>query len=406
MAGERVEAFVPLALPPARPALVLDGRVARLHDAALAALGRLDVAAAMVPSADWFLYGFVRKEAVLTSQIEGTQATLRDVLEFEATHKASRPDDIQEVCNYVEALTWARKQMASRTGLPVSTRLLCEAHRRLMKGGRGRSKQPGRIRQSQNWIGGTRPGNARFVPPPPDEVADLLAALEKWIHANDPLPPLVRAGLAHVQFETIHPFLDGNGRIGRLLIALLLEHWGLLSEPLLYLSVSLKRRQQEYYDHLDAVRTRGDWEGWTAFFLECVAHAAEDGVAAAQSLCAQIVNDRARLLHKQRATIAAVRLFDLLPSHPIITLPRVIEMLETTKPTASSAIGLLVDAGVLQETTGRQRDRVYAYQRYLHILTTDEARDLSQAWHERLQGRNLPDSAEMLREVRGQGRDA
>lgn len=347
MAGERVEAFVPLALPPARPALVLDGRVARLHDAALAALGRLDVAAAMVPSADWFLYGFVRKEAVLTSQIEGTQATLRDVLEFEATHKASRPDDIQEVCNYVEALTWARKQMASRTGLPVSTRLLCEAHRRLMKGGRGRSKQPGRIRQSQNWIGGTRPGNARFVPPPPDEVADLLAALEKWIHANDPLPPLVRAGLAHVQFETIHPFLDGNGRLGRLLIVFLLIVRDRLPEPLLYLSPYLEARRDAYYAALQGVRERGDLDGWLALFLDGVRTQATDAVARAERLIDLRESYRAQVRKVTRGVANAV--VDLAFEQPVLNARLVVTRLSVTRPAALASLRRLVDAGVLTE---------------------------------------------------------
>ena len=220
--GEKVQAFVPHALPPRRPPLLLDESLNGQLNQAMAAIGQLSVAAAMVPSVGWFLYGFVRKEAVISSQIEGTQATLQDVLAFEATHQSDQPEDVQEVCNYVEALTYARRQIASSKGLPLSTRLLCQVHKRLMKGVRGAEKQPGRLRRSQNWIGGTRPGNAAFVPPPPDAVPEAMAILERWIHNSDPLPPLVRAALAHVQFETIHPFLDGNGRIGRLLVSLLL----------------------------------------------------------------------------------------------------------------------------------------------------------------------------------------
>ncbi|MEI7782227.1 MAG: Fic/DOC family N-terminal domain-containing protein, partial [Planctomycetota bacterium] len=218
---------MPHPLPPVRPELTLDGRLAALHADAVAALARLGVAGSMVPDADWFLYGFVRKEAVISSQIEGTQATLRDVLTFEATRKAERPDDVQEVCNSIDALAYARRELRNPKGLPLTMRLLKEAHRRLMRGSRGSDKMPGEIRTSQNWIGGTRPGNASFVPPPPSAVPEALSALERWLHAEDQLPPLVRAGLAHVQFETIHPFLDGNGRIGRLLITLLVEHWGL-----------------------------------------------------------------------------------------------------------------------------------------------------------------------------------
>ena len=227
VAGETVRAFVPAALPPAGPPLRVEGSIDAACTRAMAAIGRLEVAASLVPSTEWFLYGFVRKEAVLTSQIEGTEATLRDVLEFEATASATHRDDVAEVCNYVEALTYARRELAKPKGLPLSSRLLCEAHRRLMKGAstrRGGDKKPGIIRTSQIWVGGARPGNARFVPPPADAVPGLLADLDRWIHGRDPLPPLVKAGLAHVQFETIHPFLDGNGRIGRLLITLLLEH--------------------------------------------------------------------------------------------------------------------------------------------------------------------------------------
>lgn len=369
--GETVRAFVPVPLPPSRPALVLDENLAVLHAAATTALARLAVAGMMVPSPDWFLYGFVRKEAVITSQIEGTQATLKDVLTYEATHKAKRPDDVQEVCNYVDALTYTRREVARPSGLPLSIRLLCAAHKRLMRGVRGADKQPGEVRTSQNWIGGTRPGNAVFVPPPPDAVPAALSDLERWIHDNDNLPPLIRAGLAHVQFETIHPFLDGNGRIGRLLISLLVEHWGLLPSPLLYLSLAFKRHQEEYYRRLSAVRTAGDWEGWTAYFLECVCEAANDGVTTAQSLFALLSKDRQQVLNASGATVPAIRLFDALPSHPMLTLAGVMKLLKTTKPTAAKAIDALERAKVLRETTGKQRDRVYAYQAYLDLLTSD-----------------------------------
>jgi Fic family protein len=238
-----------------------------------------------------------------------------------------------------------------------------------MRGVRGAEKQPGQVRTSQNWIGGTRPGNARFVPPPADDVPEALAALDKWMHAADALPPLVRAGLAHVQFETIHPFLDGNGRIGRLLVTLLVEHWGLLDSPLLYLSLALKRHREEYYRRLSSVRTDGEWEGWTTFFLECVREAADDGVETAGKLFLLLTKDRQRVLRQAGVTVPAIRLLDQLPRHPIVTLSLVIDILETTKPTASKAIEALRKAKILSETTGKQRDRVYAYQAYLQLLT-------------------------------------
>jgi len=368
---ETVRAFIPAPLPPAAPPLVLEAATTELLAAATAAISRLNVAADMVPSADWFLYGFVRKEALITSQIEGTQATLRDVLTFEAGEQPERPEDVREVCNYVSALTYARRELTRPKGLPLSMRLLCGAHRRLMKGARGAEKQPGEIRRSQNWIGGTRPGTARFVPPPADAVPKALSALEKWIHAPDPLPSLVRVGLAHVQFETIHPFLDGNGRIGRLLIALLVEHWGLLSAPLLYVSVAFKRHRPQYYERLSAVRTEGDWEGWTRFFLECVAEAADDAVVSSQKLFAVTTRDRRKMAEYNKATVPAIRLVELLPSHPIITLPLATKLLGVSRPTSLKAIDALRTAGILRETTGRRRDRVYAYHAYLQVLTAD-----------------------------------
>ena len=380
VAGETVRAFVPAPLPPARPALQVEGPIDTACAGAMTAISRLEVAASLVPSTEWFLYGFVRKEAVLTSQIEGTEATLRDVLEFEVTEHATHEGDVVEVCNYVEALTYARRELAKPKGLPLSARLLCEAHRRLMRDAgtrRGGDKKPGVIRTSQNWVGGTRPGNARFVPPPADAVPGLLADLDRWIHdrriyGRDPLPPLVKAGLAHVQFETIHPFLDGNGRIGRLLITLLLEHWGVMRSPILYLSHSIKRHQREYYDRLSAVRTDGDWEGWTQFYLACVTEAAEDGVAVAQRIFALTGKDRGRLISHADATVAAIHLLDLLPSNPIVTVPRATKLLGTTAPTARKAVEVLERIGILHETSGRLRDRVYAYQAYLQALTADE----------------------------------
>ena len=277
-AGHDAQAFIPKPLPPSSPPLLLSDELKQRHAEALAALGQLRVAGSMVPSIDWFLYGFVRKEAVTTSQIEGTQATLRDVVEFEATEQSEHPEDVEEVCNYVHALSFAREELRKTNGMGLGVELLCITHRILMTGVRGEGALPGVVRDSQNWIGGDNPGNAIYVPPPPEDVRPLLDALEQWIHHDDALPPLFRAGLAHVQFESIHPFLDGNGRIGRLLIALLLEYWGVLEHPLLYISLAIKQDQLEYYERLSAVRQNGDWEGWTTYFLRCVRIAAEDGV--------------------------------------------------------------------------------------------------------------------------------
>jgi Fic family protein len=369
--GEKVRAFIPHPLPPRRPPLQISADLHRSLADATAAIGKLEVAAAMVPSTGWFLYGFVRKEALVSSQIEGTQATLQDVLVHEATRQASRPDDVEEVCNYVDALAYARREIAKPKGLPLCMRLLCFTHQRLMKGVRGSEKSPGQVRSTQNWIGGTRPGNAHFVPPPPDAVPEALAALDSWLHRDDPLPLLVRIGLVHVQFETIHPFLDGNGRIGRLLVTLLFEHWNLLSLPILYLSLAFKQHRTEYYQRLDLVRSEGDWEGWTQFFLECVRDSANDGVDAARRLHTLLGKDRQAVVSHRTTTIPAVRLFDLLPEHPIVTLANTQSLLDTTKPTATKAIRALCDAGVLHEITGKQRDRIYAYRGYLKVLAED-----------------------------------
>ena len=364
--GEEVAAFVPAPLPPV-PALELAPLEGRLR-AAEHALARLELAGEMVPSLDWFLYAFVRKEAVLSSQIEGTQATLVDLLTFEAEPAEVATPDIEEVCNYLTALTFARDQLRSARGLPLSMRLLNETHHRLMSGVRGADKHPGEIRTTQNWIGGTRPGNAAYVPPPPHALGEVLGAFERYAHAEDSLPKLVRAGLLHVQFETIHPYLDGNGRIGRLLVTLLLEHWGLLSQPLLYLSLFLKRHRDEYYRRLNAVRTDGAWEAWLDFFLDGVATIADESVASARELFALVAADRARVLVAGSTSIAAVRLFEQLPRHPIVTISSVVGLLSTSKPTATRAVESLMEIGVLRETTGKKRDRAFAYEGYLERL--------------------------------------
>ncbi|MHC4450889.1 MAG: Fic family protein [Planctomycetota bacterium] len=368
--GEKVESFLPLPLPPAAPPLQLDEEARGLLASAEEGLRRLDLASEMVPSLDWFLHAFVRKEAVVSSQIEGTQATLLDLMTFEAEpdRGAQSNEDVREVCNYVDALTYARDQLATTNGLPLSMRLLNESHARLMRGVRGEEKLPGEVRRSQNWIGGTRPGNALFVPPPPDALPELLATFEKYMHASDALPPLVRAGLLHVQFESIHPYLDGNGRIGRLLVTLLLEHWGLLSQPLLYLSLYFKQHREEYYRRLDAVRTAGDWEGWTRFFLEGVNTIATESVRSARDLFALVRDDREKVLALPSSSVMSLRLLEAMPSHPIITIARAMKLLDTTRPTAAKAVKSLIEAGILVESSGRKRDRTFEYSAYLELL--------------------------------------
>jgi len=371
--GEAVEAFIPEPLPPARPALRLNRPLRERLLSAERQLQQLEIAGEMVPSLDWFVYAFVRKEAVLSSQIEGTQATLTDLLTVEAGGEPG-VSDVKDVCNYLDALAWARRQLQRQDGLPLSMRLLNETHRRLMKGVRGAGKLPGEVRRSQNWIGGTRPGNAVFVPPPPHELPRLLGDLERYLHAADPLAPLIRAALVHVQFETIHPYLDGNGRIGRLLVTLLLEHWSLLRSPLLYLSVFLKRHQQEYYRLLGRVRSDGDWEAWVAFFLEGVATTATEAASTARALFAQVSRDRQRVLAAPAASVMALRLMESLPSRPMVTIPGIVVLLRTTKPTAAKAAGVLESLGILKETSGRRRDRTFSYAAYLACLSAEPER--------------------------------
>ena len=368
VAGERVEAFLPAPLPPTGPSIDLSGQLLDLLTAADRAVARLDVAGALAPRLDWLQYAFVRKEAVLSSQIEGTQASLVDLLSFEASAEEHPDADVEEVCNTVDALTWARGQLRDPKAPPLSMRLLSSVHGRLMAGVRGADKQPGEVRRSQNWIGGSRPSLAAHVPPPPHRLPDLLGAFERALHNNMGLPPLVRAGLLHVQFESIHPYLDGNGRLGRLLLALYMEQEAVLREPLLYLSAFFMTHRLEYYRRLNAVRTDGDWEGWLLFFLDGVTTTADEAVASARELFAIVTRDRGALLAGGDVTVPALRLFELMPTHPVVTIATVVRLLDTSKPTAARAVDALVKTGVLVETTGRQRDRSFAYERYLDRL--------------------------------------
>ena len=367
--GEAVRAFVPRPLPPAEPPLAKEC-FSDLNRQAEMALARLAGVSGLAPSVDWLLYSAIRKEALLTSQIEGTQATLTDLFDKEAGLKIHNADDVQEVTNYLRAFRWVQAQLHDPQGLPISVRLLCQAHGLLLDGVRGAGKQPGQLRRSQNWIGGTRPGNAAFVPPPPDEVAELLGALEHFIHQPHPeLPPLVNIALVHAQFETIHPFLDGNGRIGRLLIAALLQAWGLLQEPLMYLSGYLKQHQGEYYRRQSAIRSHGDWEAWVQFFLEGVASAASQAEGNIIQTASLIAADRKHLLQQPKASPLSYRLFELLPMMPRFTAEHVRQQLQTTFPTASAAIRSLQDAGIVTELTGQKKNRIYSYQAYVELLS-------------------------------------
>ena len=334
------------------------------------ALACLSGVSGLVLSVDWLLYNAIRKEALLTLQIEGTQATLVDLFDSEAGFAVSNTDDVEEVTNYLGAFKLVKGHLRNPTGLPISLRLLCDAHRLLMDGVRGSGKQPGKLRRSQNWIGGTRPGKAVFVPPPPQRVGQLLGDLEQFIHAAADLPPLVKIALVHVQFETIHPFLDGNGRIGRLVIAALLENFGLLPEPLMYLSGYLKQHQAEYYRRLSDVRTEGNCEEWIAFFLKGVAGAASDAERSFVAIASLIAADLRRLLDSPKAGPASYRLFEMLPTMPRFTIEQVSKKLDTSFLTANAAVKVLVGLGIAVELTGQKQNRSYSYQPYIDLMTT------------------------------------
>jgi Fic family protein len=365
--GEAVRAFVPNALPPVPP-LELAGKRQQLLERANLACGRLDAITALLPDASVFLYSYVRQEAVLSSQIEGTQSSLSDLLLFELDEAPGVPfDDVIEVSNYVAALEHGIAQL--RAGQPLSNRLLREVHGHLLSRGRGADKRPGEFRRSQNWLGGTRPGNAIFVPPPPHRVLDAMADLERFLHdREDGLPTLVRAGVAHVQFETIHPFLDGNGRVGRLLIALLLFETKVLSQPLLYLSLYLKEHRAEYYRLLDAVRREGDWEEWIDFFLEGVIMTAQSAVDTAHRMLRVFEEDAARVADLGRRAPNALRAFDAFRRRPVRNIAAIAATTGASLPTVSRAVESLVELGIVREITGRKRERAYCYGRYLEIL--------------------------------------
>lgn len=365
-AGEKARAFVPNPLPP-DPILVLDAELQELVEKAMLALGRLDGLTTVLPDPTLFLYSYVRKEAVLSSQIEGTQSSLSDLLLFEHEGIAGVPlDDVQEVSNYVAAMNYGLTRLRK---LPLSLRLLKEIHAVLLSKGRGSKKEPGEFRRSQNWVGGTRPGNAVFVPPPSDLLLDCLGALEKFLH-NDPVktPLLVKAALAHVQFETIHPFLDGNGRLGRLLITFLFCAEGVLREPLLYLSLYFKQNRQQYYDLLQSVRLNGDWEAWLRFFLTGVEDTATQAAQTARALMSLAAADEKRVQSLGKPAGSALRVHRLLQAQPIISIATASDELKLSTPTVTASLKRLEKLGMVRETTGGKYARLYAYDKYLKIL--------------------------------------
>ncbi len=367
-ASEPFEAFIPAPLPP-KPAIAFDAQLQGRLSRADRALGQLDGVGALLPDPSLFLYFYVRKEALLSSQIEGTQSSISDLLLFESAEVPGVPlEDVREVSNYVAALMHGIELL--RGGLPVSLRLIREVHRVLLSRGRGAQADPGEFRRSQNWVGGTRPGNALYVPPPPEQLLPCLDALERYLHNGpDSAPPLVKAALAHVQFETIHPFLDGNGRVGRLLITLLLIAESVIQQPLLYLSLYFKQHRQAYYDLLQRVRLEGDWEAWLRFFLDGVVETAENATGASRRILERFREDALKVQQLGRARASAKRLFELLQRKPLVTLQAARRELGVTLPTVSSAMNRLVELGIVREVTGKQRNRVFAYQNYLSILS-------------------------------------
>ena len=362
--GEQVRAFVPAPLPP-RPVIEMTASRRRLLEEADAALAKLDGAALHLPEIDLFLYAYVRKEAVLSSQIEGTHSTLSDLMRFELDDLQVPVDDVKEVSSYVAAMEHG---MARLKNLPLSGRLIREMHDKLMVKGRGSEKEPGEFRRTQNWIGGQRPSKAHYVPPPPHEVLPCMGDLDKFINAEDDMPTLIRAALVHVQFESIHPFLDGNGRIGRLIIALLLQQSGKLSRPLLYLSLYLKAHKAKYYRLLDKVRSEGDWEAWVDFFLEGVTETADSAALTARKLAGCYQDDLAKVHKLGRSGGKAAGAIGCFRKRPILDIKGVAAGLDTNFPTATRAIQVLVDNGILRETTGKARNRVFVYKRYIEIL--------------------------------------
>lgn len=365
--GEKAKAFVPAPLPPTPP-IVWTPELREKFDQAHVALGRLDSVSKLLPAATLFLYMYVRKEAVLSSMIEGTQSSLSDLLLFEMDEEPGVPlDDVQEVSNYVAALYHGLKLLEK--GLPLSLRLIKVIHGVLLSKGRGSKHTPGEFRKSQNWIGGTRPGNAAFVPPPVEDLMECLGKFELFLHDQpEPTPSLLKAALAHVQFETIHPFLDGNGRLGRLLITLLLCEQKVLREPMLYLSLYFKTHRQYYYELLNKVRTSGDWEAWLDFFAEAVIVTATQAVETTQQLLDLSNKDKEKIGGLGRATASTLQVHRTLVEHPIATSGWLVEKTGITPATVNKALNHLVRLGIVRELTAKRRNRLFSYSEYIEIL--------------------------------------
>lgn len=365
--GESYQAYIPDPLPPIPPIQMEE--IYPLLDQANIAIGRLDGISITVPDPSLFLYMYVRKEAVLSSQIEGTQSTLSDLLMYENEEAIGVPEqDVIEVSSYVSALEHGLKRI--QEGFPLCLRLIREMHEILLSKGRGSSKQPGEFRRSQNWLGGTRPGNAKYVPPPPEKVMDLLSSLEKFFHdETGKMPSLIKAALAHVQFESIHPFLDGNGRIGRLLITFILCVDGVMRKPLLYLSLFFKNNRASYYDHLQHVRETGDWEEWITFFLQGVIQTANQAVETVQLVLKLFEEDQHKIENSGKASAASLIVHHYLQKKPITDSKKITRDCTISLPTANKALKHLIEIGVIKEITGKARYKVYIYQRYLDVLS-------------------------------------
>ena len=364
--GENVKAFIPNPLPPI-PELEVTGVLHKKLDDAAFLLGKLDGASNLLPDVGLFLYMFIRKEAVLSSMIEGTQSSLSDLLLFELKERPGVPvDDVQEVSNYVDAMNHGLKRL--NEGFPISLRLIREIHAKLLSNGRGSDRNPGEFRHSQNWIGGTRPGNAFFVPPPPEEAEKCMWKLEEFLH-DESIPLLIKVALMHVQFETIHPFLDGNGRTGRLLITLLLCDGGMLKLPLLYLSYYFKSYRQYYYDLLNSTRENGDWERWLDFFLDAIIETAKESNSVIFKLHEQIQSDRKKIASLGRGGVSALAVHQAMLRHPIADIAKLKEMTGLVDATIGSALRRLLELDIIEETTGNRRNRLFCYSHYMDKLS-------------------------------------